>query len=389
MIYTIRQFEFLPITTSRTVLRSVGRIYLNHSFTSIFCFIFDKIKKHLPCRIAYAKVNAAKVIFLHIVDGQIFNNNSIKSIYKFTRFLMSKVLSFPANSFMHTGNYFTSLCSGFSSLLLSGELALNLRKRLFFFTEKTRIFNLFSVRQSSERLKSHINSNSRFNGLLNRNMFNITGKSYNPFPRWCTPDSTGFNCAFGRTMEFDFNTTYFGKLDNIPEKFKSRLRITKRIISELSPKSWITGLITRFDAPEESPESKINSHGNVLKNLTVNIIQKRLFFFKCFKRITLIISRKTFLFGFPSSLTLFKQMVVKPTATIKSSFKGCRLFMCWKNPVFKCLSHGIYTIYIVLYNVKNYLKERRQFIPTASRWGILAEANKLAVRRLAQEVLPF
>jgi len=360
MIHTIRQFEFVPIPASGTVLRSESWIDLNATRTGPFCLISQTFKKHPPCSVSDTFVNAAKVVFFHVVDRQVFNNNGVESVYELTRFLVRKIMPFPANPFVNTSNYLASPCSGLRSLLLFGKLPLNSGKRLFFLPEESRVLDLLIIGKSSERFQPHVDSDGWFNGFFGRFMINVTGKRYKPFSGRCTFNGAGLNCTLDRPVKLYLNTPDLGKLNYILEKFKAGLRIGEGIIPELSPESWIPGFIAGFDTSEESSESKVDSHRNVLKNLTVNIRQKRMFLFKILKRIALIISRKAFLFSIPGLFALLKKMIVKPVTSIKRLLKGCDLFVGWEYPTSKYFPH-IYTIRVVLLNVKNYLKERCAF----------------------------
>ncbi len=371
MIDMIRQFEFLSCSASRTSLTCISGVDLNHSFISVFCFIFEKIEKHSPCCISNALVNTFKIIFLHIVNRKIFNTYGIILINKFTRKLMAKIISFVGHSFVYSSNHFTSFCSGFRSFLLNGKFSLCPGKNPFFMSKKPRVHNMFAIGKRCEMLKPHVDSDDWFNGFFGRTMINVTGKRYKPFASRGTFNGAGLDYALDRFVKLYLNAPDFGKLNYILEKFKASLRISEGIISKLSSESWIPRLAAGFDTSEESPKSKVDSHRNILKNLAVNIGQKRMFLFKNFKRIALLISGKTFLFSFPCVLALLKQMIIKPATAIERLLKNCDLFMRREYPISKCLSH-IYTIYIVLLNINNYFK-KWQFIPGESPQGILVK----------------
>ncbi len=373
MIHTIRQLELLPCSTIGTVLTCVGGVDLNHSFTSIFCFIFEKVKKHSPCGISNTFINTAKIILFHIVNRKIFNTYSIKSIYKFTRFLMRKIMSLIRNSFMHTSNYLASFCSGFRCLFLFRKFALNFGKIFFFFPEKARVLNVFAVGKGCEMLQAHIQTNRWFDWLLGRDTLNITGKSYKPFSSSCMFDGAGFNHAFDRPMKLDLNTADFRKSDNIFEKFEATLRIGEAIVPELAPKSWVAGLFAGLDSAKERPESQINPGGNILKRLAKSIGEEWVLFLKAGNCFALIPPRKVFLFGLPTVFALLKKIIIEPSTCIKRMVEPLRLSFIWENPIFKSFSHEYYTIRIALCNVNTYFnRKERQFIPGASPWGILA-----------------
>ncbi len=300
---------------------STSLIACGDSFTSFCRFVFEKVKKHSPRCVSDTFVNAAKIVFLHIVNRKVFNAYSIKSVYKFAGFLMRKVVSFIRNSFMHTSNYLASFRPGFGSLLLGRKFALDFDKIFFFFPEKARVLNMFAIGKGCEMFQAHIQANRWFDWLRGRNMLNSTGKEYKPFSGKRAPDSASFNRAFDRSMEFNLNAADFGKSDNIFKKLETGLRISEAIIPELAPKSWIARLFAGLYPSKESSKSQINSGGNILKRLAESIVEKRVLFFKAGNRIALIISRNAFLLGFPHCFTLLKKIIIEPVTSSERTLK--------------------------------------------------------------------
>ena len=348
MVDTIRQFEFMPVSAPRTILRSVSRIDFDYSFTSICRFVSEQIQKHSPCRISNGFVNAMKVVFFHVIDGKVFNDNSIELAYKFASFLMNKVFTLPDDAFMHTCNHLTGLFAKLRILSLFRKFTLSFGKSFLFLAEKTRIFNLLASRKRGKTLKTHINANGRFNRFFSRFVINITGETYIPLTGRSAPNSAGLDRAFNVPMFVNSNFSYFRKMQGIV-KPEAALWESKAIIAIKSPEPWIAWFFTSLDSTEESTKSKVNSHRNILKNLTENIFKKRVFFFKFRECFGLFIPRKAFLFRFPGYFVLFKKMVVKPAAAIKGLFKDCSLFACWENSVLESFSHNDYTLYADLY----------------------------------------
>ena len=356
MIDTIRQTELMPVPTLRAVLRHISWIHIDHPTAGTFCLACQKVKELSPCHVGNTLIDAAKVVFLHIVDGKVFNGYGVESIHKFSGFLMSKVFTLPDNALMHTSNYPSRFCAKFRTLGLFRKLTLNFSQGFLFLLEKSRILNFLSVRQGGKRFEPQINTDSGFNWLFCWNMINDAGKRDIPFSGWRPANSTGFNGAIYGTMKFYFDISDIGKLQGAVEPLKSDLRISERIVPELASKTGIAGFITGLDTPEESTEGKINSGGNILKRLAESIVQKIVFFFKLRNGLGLLVSGKTFLFGFPRSLTLFEEMVIEKTAGIKAFLKLFCLSSVWENPVFVGFSHAGYTVYQDLHNVNTYFK---------------------------------
>jgi len=187
-------------------------------------------------------------------------------------------------------------------------------------------------------------------------MVNNTRESRIPFAGRRSSDGTGFYLSLDRSVEFDFNVSDLGKLKGIVENFKAKLRIGERVVSKFSTKARIARFFPCLASAEEGTKGKINSHGNVLKRLTENIVQEKMLFFKCRNCAGLIISGKIFLFGFPSCFALFKKIVIEPATTIKRTIKLFQMISIWENPIFKGFSHIIYTIRTNMRNVNKNLE---------------------------------
>ena len=123
------------------------------------------------------------------------------------------------------------------------------------------------------------------------------------------------------------------------------------IVSISTSKSWITRCLSCFNPAEESLKSKVNPYCDILKNLTMNIFEKRLFFLEEFKGDALVKTGKTLFLGFPGYFAFLKKMIIQPTTTIKGLLKQNDLFVGGKNSVSKSFSHG-YILYMFYLNVK-------------------------------------
>jgi len=174
MVDTIRQLKFMPVATSRTVLRSVRRVDLNATSTGPFCLVTQTFKKLTPCCVSNGFVDAPEIILLHIVDRQILNDNSVKPIYEFTGKLMGEVVSLICNSFVNKSNRLFSFVSYSRTFGLFRQSPLHFSEFLFFFPKES------WIGQGSEVHESHVNSNRRFNWLLNGSMLNNTNECNKP-----------------------------------------------------------------------------------------------------------------------------------------------------------------------------------------------------------------
>jgi len=333
----------MSIPASTTCLGCISWIYLDHPTTSLCRFIVKQIKEHRPCCISNALVNTPKITFSHIVNGQIFHTYSIELINYLSGFLMSKIKAFTSDSFIYPSNNFMSLCPRLIPLLLCRKFSLGFRESFLFLSEKSWIGDFTSIGESSKSFKPHVNTNDRLSGFLNRIMINLTGKRYKPFARWGTTNSASFDLTLDRPMKFNLNLTYLGKFNYIFTNLKPRLRVGEAIISPPTLKTRIPRLFfATFYSTEKGLKSKVNTCGNILKNLTMNIGQKGILLLQHFQCITLGVIRDTLLFRIPNTSTLFKKMIIKPAASIQHPFKELGLSSIGKNSVLECLSHTLY-----------------------------------------------
>ncbi len=203
-----------------------------------------------------------------------------------------------------------------------------------------------SIGKSGKGLKSHIQTDTRFNRFFNWLMVDNTRESNVPFVGRRFSYCAGLDCAFDRPVKFYFNVAYLRKLDNIFEQLESSLRISKRVISPFSTKSWVSWLFSGFYSAKEGTKSKVNSYRNILKALTENIIQKFVFFLQTGNCIRLVILRETFFIIIPGVLSLLKEMIVQPAASLKRVLELSGLRFIRKYPVFECFSHNVLYIYI-------------------------------------------
>ena len=294
MIDTIRQLKFMPVSTSRTVLGSVSRVDLDAMSTGPFCLVTQTFKKLTPCYVSNGFVNAPEIIFLHIVDRQVFNGDCVEPVYKFTRKLMGKVVPLICNSFVNKSNRLFGFSSFGCSFGLLRQSSLDFSKFLFFLSEEPRIGNLLPIRHGCKVHKSHVNSDRRFDRLFDRGVFNNANECYKPFSGGCSSDGTSFDGSFDWSVKFDFNSTYLRKLNNIFEKFEPGLRIRERIVLIIPPESWISRIFSVFNSTEERLKRKVKSKPNILKNLAVNVFKKWLVYLKLFKCIKLVETRSVF-----------------------------------------------------------------------------------------------
>lgn len=338
MIQTLRQFEFLPVAATAACLRSVGRIDLNYLFTSIFRFVFKCVKKHAPGGVSDTFVETAE--FPHIVDLQVFYNNSIKRVNELSGLLMGKVMALVSNPLMNSGHNFSGFSAFRRALNLFGEFTLRFRQSLFFPAQKSGVFNHFCAGKCCKVIDSHVNADNGFNRLCDRHMLDITGQAHKPFSGLSPADGAGFDLALDRSVFSYLDAAYLGEPYVVILNSESTiLRESEGIVPKLTTKAWITRFLTSFDPLEESSECQIYPHRNVLQHLRIDRLKELVFFLEIWQRFALIKSAEGFFKLFPSRFALLKKVIIQPSTSIKSRFKRMLLSATGIDPIFESFSH--------------------------------------------------
>lgn len=351
MMNTIRQLFRLPVSALATSLRRIGWINLYQFPTGTFSLVGKVLAKLIPSRISDAPIYASEISFLHFVNVQIFNTDDTKPVNEFPRNFMTKVISLICDLFMDMRNNFPCFSSFRGFLGRFTEFSLSLGKPFLTVFEKPWIFYPLSIRKGCKSFKTDINTN-RFIRFFKMFGNYFTGKANEPFVI-SSSDVTGFDSAMNIPVKFNSDMSYLGKKNFVIHKFKSRLRICKRVIPPHSFKSWISRLISCLDSTEKGFKCKIDTNSNVLQNLGMNSSKRWSFFFEFWNSSCLIIASKKFFFFLPCSISGFQKLVIKPAALRKSIIENCSLFSSWIYSIFKCFSH-------VLCNSTELLKSQEQ-----------------------------
>jgi len=299
----------------------------------------------------------------HTVNMQILNSQNTKLINNPTGLLMNEVLPFPGYAFMYSSNNLAPFFPFGRAFFGLRQLALRFSQNLFFLAKELRIVNLFAGRKSSKRVKANINTNS-FVIFRQRHRLPFARKHNVPFTGRRPFNCAGFNLSFNRTVQNNLDVTYLRKTQNIFVKTESALREGEAVIPATPTKTGIARLLTGFYSAEEGFKGKVNTDGDVLKNLRMYAGQRFALLFKVGKVGLLTVQRQGITVIFPGIFSLFKEMVKQPATFLKPTIHYIYLFFGWVDTVQKCFTHNIN------YNTKE--KERQgQFIPMAEARGFL------------------
>ena len=143
------------MSTPAAGLTRIGRIDFDKRSASFFRFARELGKECRPRGIcnAFGKT----MIMNHPVDLQVFHTDDPETINDLPTFLMGEVLPSQADTLMHTCYDFAVLPSFWGALRKFGVFPLTLSQGFFFLAKEAGVLNLFTGRERSKGLESHIN----------------------------------------------------------------------------------------------------------------------------------------------------------------------------------------------------------------------------------------
>lgn len=271
MIHSLAERHLLPVSTLATGLTRIGRIDLEQLVASLFRFAHQLGKEHAPCRVTDRFRQT--MIMNHPIDGQIFYTDHAKLIDNLSAVLVSEVLPSPRDPLMDTSNHlamFAPLWCAFGKLTV---LALDFGKRLFLNTEKTRIFNLLSIRERGKGLQANVNTYGA--GVLREPFrFHFTGEAGIPFARAALADGTRFGSSLEVTMQDHLDFAYLGHHEFAVFDLATARNLGEGqgVVSPMSFKTRIAGIFTSLATPEKGFHRQIDPHRDVLQNLGMDAL---------------------------------------------------------------------------------------------------------------------
>ena len=353
----------LTMPAFRAILAGVGGIHSDELPTSIFSFVCKRRCELSPRCISDAFCET--VIMNHTIDTEVFNCYYTEAVDDRPAQLMREIISPISDTFVNMRHDFLRLDSLHSSLLKLAHLPLGLGKRFLVCPKKPRIGDLFSSRQSSEGCKTNINTHSLI-GFGEYYCFRFTREAGIPLICGTSADREGFNITNYRPMELDLNITDLRQPEPAINEGKSSLRISEAVVSIGTTKSRISRCFACLGAPKESLKSKVDSNGDVLKDLTVDCIQGRPLLLQLRQCSLLFIQRNRLLISFPKILALLKKVVIQPAAFLKGMLHRSLLTVRRIQPIFKTsLTHKNILAQVDMDYKRG---ERASFTPVLKDW---------------------
>lgn len=332
----LREGHYLPVSTKRTVLGSIGRIDGDVPATGACSLVRQVVIKLPPGRIHDGF--GQTVVVDHAVSPDIFDGDGSKAIDDITTKLVSEVRTTVGDPFVDVRDNFLCLHSLCCAFLYLRELALSFSQRLLVGAKEAGIIHLLPIRKGDERTKSDINTH-RITECRQRGFGNFRAKGSVPLPCAMASNVAGLYFSSDRTMKDGFNFSDLGKSNRTFANLKSQLWIGKAVIPTLPLKTGIAWLFASFRSSKEGFKSQVNSNRHILEYLGIDRIQRqpsRLKRGECYC-LSMVIKRPFVLL--PCVLSLFQEMVVEPAAFIERDFKQVFLVGGGVDTILKSLKH--------------------------------------------------
>ena len=379
--YSLLKRHFLPMSARATVLRGIGWVDFDELVASFRRFACQLVKERRPCRVRYAFSQA--VIVYHPVHVEVLYTDGAELVDNPSAVLMCEVLTTPLRAFVNSSNDLALMMPLFGTFLGFSQLPLSFCNSFLFLAKETRVRDLLPIGECCKRLEPDINTNLVW--VLRQSLrFDFTGKTGIPFAGRGSGDSAGFGSPSHRPMKLDLDVPNLGENELPILDLASARDLGKgdAIVSAIAFETWIAWIFTSFYPSEEGLKSKIDTHGHVLQDLGVDILERRPLLFQDRIGLLLLIARDAIASLLIDALAFLKQMVIEPTTLFKRLVEQFLLFLRWEDSILKILKHTrILHVKCRVVNGRWYPcaqapRKEEPFIPMSEARGFLARSGK-------------
>ncbi len=268
---------------------------------------------------------------------------------------MNKVMAAVANPFVDARQNFvgfTTLTSDFimtdfitAALFGLGLPSARLRQSLFVLAEEARVVYELAVGQSQKAVQARVKANHVI-GLWQEVVFLLHGKADKPFGTDAA-NRAGFDYAEDSPMEFGLNLNRLaahGNGNRTVTNLKAALRVGDAVVLTFAfePReawgflnlSFSRLPILLLHPTEEGAEGKVNAHGHILQNLTIDGFDFWKVFAPLREHLLLLVAAYRGLCGFVLEHAVVDKAVVDEAARFQRVFKFACLFLCGEQPIF-------------------------------------------------------
>src|SRR5579875_369836 len=256
----------------------------------------------------------------HAIDRQVFNSDQIVLVDDAPTLLMREGGPAPRNTLMHTRHRLATFLAFRRALLRFGEFLLHTSKSFLVGAEEARIGNLLARREGSKSRQTNINPHLASGLRQRRGISHLTRKTNVPLAGCRDRDRGRLGRAFKRAVVDDLQVAHMRHMQSVVLQSHAAVRqlgVGETRIASFASETREARGFPLLDATEERLKRQINAHGHVLQDLRVGDLQRRTLFFERRQVRLLLVQRERLLVAFPGGLTLFEQVVIKPTTLVE------------------------------------------------------------------------
>jgi len=293
----------------------------------------------------------------HAVHMKVFDTDHPKSGDNLPGFLVDEGIPSEGDTLMHTCHNLTVLASLGGAFRKLSMLALHFGQGLFLFAEEAGVRYLFSIAKRSKRFQADVNTDL-FRAFWQTFRFALTGERDVPLSGTTPADGTGFDLTLERTVIDHLDTANLGESHAvIMRDAKATLREGEAIVAVSPTKTGKARIFTSFAASKERFEGQVNTDGNILQDLRINMFKGGAFLFQDRIGRLLLIARETFSCVRVGMLALLQQVVIQPTTLIKGFVEFVNLLPGGIDAILKHFTH-VHILFLICRVVKCSLRGR-------------------------------
>jgi len=334
---TLTERHGLPVTAPAAILGGIGGVYCDELSTGAFSLVREIGGELPPSGIGDALGEA--VIMDHAVNRQVLDGDDAEAVNNLPGLLMRKVTSPVGDALVDMRDDLTVLSPCRGALGFFGHSPLSFGQYLLIGSKEPRVRDSVTGRESGEECQPDIDPHDLAAGrqVLIGNILAREGDK--PLASLAL-HRTGLDGAFDWPMDGSLHRSHHREIDATVFQGKPALRISEAVIPALATESRVTRLLTSLHPAEESLHRQVYADSHILQHLAVDTCQSGTASLKRGKCFDLVVQRQGCFQSFIDHLTVFKKVVVQPSAFIKNVVHRSSLTNRWIQPILKsCLMH--------------------------------------------------
>lgn len=271
-------------------------------------------------------------------DIEIFDCNQPVLIHDLSRFFVMKVPALIADVIVESREQQDRFTSAVRSFLTTRNASLQSAEFRLCRTKPTRVINLSSVAQSSERSQANVNAD-HVRIERQRRRLNFDGEQCKP-TTGLVLDGEAFDRTFKLSMQLDTHVANLRQSQTFSDQPMSGSAICDAVILARRAKARISGLLSSLYPCKECGERQVNTFQRLFQNVRVNSRHVIADLLNLRELQILIEPRDRFPLALPSVAAFLQGSVVQLAANGKLFVQRLLLSLCWIDAVAIGLDQG-------------------------------------------------